>query len=460
MTAVDVVVVGAGCAGLSAAAALAEAGVRVLVTEARPVLGGRTFATRDQASGEWVDNGQHVLLGCYHDTLAFLRRIGSQGLVSVQSTLRVPIVEGKDQWSELRCPGLPPPLNLVAGVLGWSALSWRERLSVLGLARAFRGSRPVPADQTVRQWLAAHGQAPRLCDLLWEPLAVAALNQRIDTATATTFVEVVRRMLGPEPDDAALVLPTASLTRTFIDPAAAFVARCGGDVRPGSTARVRFGAGGAVGVDVKDEPVHAAAVVSAVPWHALAGLCGDAAPAALAPAVARATTMRSSPIVTANLWFDRPVLDEPFVGLPGRAFQWAFDRRRVTPGEATYVSMVCSGADDVVDLANEAIVARAHGELRRAVPAVARARLVRGTAVRERRATFSLAAGEPARPATATPVPGLFLAGDWIDTGLPATIESAVISGHRAAHAALEFIGQRAVGHRDTPERDPLAAGR
>ncbi len=258
MTAVDVVVVGAGCAGLSASAALAEAGVRVLVTEARPVLGGRTFATRDQASGEWVDNGQHVLLGCYHDTLAFLRRIGSAGLVSMQSTLRVPIVEGADRRSELRCPGLPPPLNLVAGVLGWSALSWRERLSVLGLATAFRGSRPVPADQTVRQWLAAHGQAARLCELLWEPLAVAALNQRIDTATATTFVEVVRRMLGPGPDDAALVLPTASLTRTFIDPAAAFVEQCGGDVRPGRTARVMFGAGRAVGVDLKDELVHAA----------------------------------------------------------------------------------------------------------------------------------------------------------------------------------------------------------
>ena len=285
-----------------------------------------------------------MLLGCYHDTLAFLRRIGSEGLLSVQSTLRVPMVEGPDRWSELRCPGLPPPLNLVAGVLGWSALSWRERLSVLGLATAFSAA-PVPRDQTVRQWLAAHGQAPRLCDLLWEPLAVAALNQRIDTATATTFVEVVRRMLGPGPDDAALVLPTASLTRTFIDPAAAFVERRGGEVRAGSTARIVFRAGRAVGVELKDAPVGAAAVVSAVPWHALAGLCGEAAPEALGPTVASAAAMRSSPIVTANLWFDRPVLAEPFVGLPGRSFQWVFDRRRVTPGEASYVSMVCSGAD-------------------------------------------------------------------------------------------------------------------
>jgi squalene-associated FAD-dependent desaturase len=439
---VDVVVVGAGCAGLSAATALAEAGMRVVLVEARPVLGGRTFATVDQATGEPVDNGQHVLLGCYHDTLAYLRRIGSAALVSVQSTLRVAIVEGVDQWSELRCPGLPPPLNLVAGVLGWSALAWRDRLSVLGLARAFSTSRPVPRHQTVREWLAAHGQAPRLCDLLWEPLAVAALNQSIDTATAATFVEVVRRMLGPGPDDAALVLPAASLTRTFIDPAAALVERLGGEVRSGGAARAVFRDGRAIGVELKGAYVAAPAVVSAVPWHALEGLCGDGAPEGLGATIAGAAAMRSCPIVTANLWFDRPVLTEPFVGLPGRAFQWAFDRRHVTPGESTYISMVCSGADQVVDLANDAIVGKAHAELRRAVPAVAGAQLLRGTAVRERRATFSLAAGEPARPATATPVPGFFMAGDWIDTGLPATIESAVVSGHRAARAVLALMSR------------------
>ena len=150
--------------------------------------------------------------------------------------------------------------------------------------------------------------------------------------------------------------------------------------------------------------------------------------------------MRHSPIVTANLWFDRPVLELPFVGLPGRTFQWAFDRCQLTPGESTCVSLVCSGADRVADLSNEAIVAGAHSDLAAALPGVRRVRLLRGAAIRERRATFSLAAGEPLRPATGTAVPGFFLAGDWIDTGLPATIESAVISGHRAARAALARV--------------------
>ena len=150
--------------------------------------------------------------------------------------------------------------------------------------------------------------------------------------------------------------------------------------------------------------------------------------------------MSSSPIATVNLWFDRPVLDEPFVGLPGRAMQWVFDKRDVFGGSASHLSLVSSGADRLVSMSNDQLIAAAHTELLEALPAVRPARLLRSTVVRERHATFSLAPGQPARPATATGVRGLFLAGDWIDTGLPATIESAVRSGHRAAEAVLKKL--------------------
>jgi uncharacterized protein with NAD-binding domain and iron-sulfur cluster len=130
-------------------------------------------------------------------------------------------------------------------------------------------------------------------------------------------------------------------------------------------------------------------------------------------------------------------MDEPFVGLPGRAMQWVFDKRTVFGGDASHLSLVASGASPLVQLGNDALIARAHDELLDALPAVRPAKLVRATVIREPRATFSLAPGQPARPATATPVRGLFLAGDWIDTGLPATIESAVRSGHLAAHAVM-----------------------
>jgi predicted NAD/FAD-dependent oxidoreductase len=176
--------------------------------------------------------------------------------------------------------------------------------------------------------------------------------------------------------------------------------------------------------------------IAAVPWYAMAELFEGGEPPAIASVVERARRMSSSPIVTVNLWFDRPVMDEPFIGLPGRTMQWVFDKRLVLGGEASHLSMVSSGAASSVGLTNMALVAQARAEILDAMPESRAARLTGATVVREPRATFSLAPGEPARPSTETAVRGLLLAGDWMDTGLPATIESAVRSGHRAAELA------------------------
>ena len=127
----DVIVIGAGCAGLAAATALVEDGARVLVLEGRPTLGGRASAVRDAATGEKLDNGQHVLMGCYDATLAFLHRIGASDRIRRQSGLAVTMVEETGRQSRLQLPPLPAPLHLLAGVLAWDALSWSEKLSVM-----------------------------------------------------------------------------------------------------------------------------------------------------------------------------------------------------------------------------------------------------------------------------------------------------------------------------------------
>lgn len=437
MTSADVVVIGAGCAGLSAATALAERGARVAVVEARPVLGGRTFATLNRPTGDWVDNGQHVLFGCYRDTFGYLERIGARDRVHIQGPLTARMVDVEGRASELRCPSLPSPLHLAAGVLAWDALSWRERLSVAGMAPALASEAPMPPPhETVRAWLERHGQSARLCALLWEPLAVAALNEPIDQAAAAPFAEVVRRILGPGPDDASMAWPADTLSDVFVAPAVHHLEARGGAVLAGRPAIVIVDDGRARGVRLRGgDEIRASAVVSAVPWHAFTGLFTPL-PEALA-GVAASAVRRPVAIVTVNLWFDRDVLGAAFVGFPGRHFQWAFDKTRVTPGRGRHLSLVASAAAEIVDLGSDALIALAMRELGGAVPAVAKARLEGATAVRDRRATFSVAPGEPARPATVTPLPGLFLAGDWTDTGLPATIEGAVVSGHRAAAAIL-----------------------
>jgi zeta-carotene desaturase len=194
-------------------------------------------------------------------------------------------------------------------------------------------------------------------------------------------------------------------------------------------------------VRVREEVVDAAAVICAVPWYALPQTLEAAPPLAALLAAAAATA--ASPIVTVNLWFDRLVTDMIFLGLPGRTMQWVFDKRALFGETSSHLSLVSSGAEGIVGQSNDDLIRLAMADVHAALPAARAASLRRAVVVRERRATFSVAPGQPARPQTMTGVPGLFLAGDWIDTGLPATIESAVVSGHRAAAAALAYLRGR-----------------
>ena len=442
------VVVGGGLAGLSAAALLAEHGVRVLLLEARPRLGGRATAFVDRDTGEIVDNGQHVMFGCYRETFEFLRRIGAEHNVRVHHTLELPFVAADGTRSLLKCPRLPPPLQLLGGVLTWDALSLRDRLAAMRLAPAILRARAMTstlqADSrvTVLNWLRRHGQTDGIITALWEPLAVAALNQPIADAAAAPFIRVLAEMFGRDPSAAAVVLPTKPLEQMYAEPARGFIESRGGEVRVDALARVIVENDRVRAVEIRGggrstERVTTDCVVSTVPWHALRNLV-PGPPASLQPVVAAASAMRSMPIATVNLWYDRVVMDEPFVGVGGRTVQWIFDKRQVFGERSSHLSLVVSAAESVARLTRDELVRIAEADVRATVPRARDARLVRATVVREKQATFSLSPGEPVRPGRRTPVVGLVLAGDWTDTGFPATIEGAVASGHSAARAILE----------------------
>jgi squalene-associated FAD-dependent desaturase len=452
----EVVVIGAGFAGLSAAAALAAEGFRVRVLEARGRLGGRASAHFDKASEEWIDNGQHVLAGCYYETFAFLERVGASRNVFVQPSLDVPFIDEQGKASRLRCPRWPAPWHLIGGIFRWSGIGWSDRIALGRVLRAVKAmrrdqtrgrvsaERERAAGETVDQWLARHGQPARLRTLFWEPLAVAALNQDVRVAGAASFVRVLIEMFGPDPRGASLAFPVVPLDRLFADPAKAYIEARGGEVRMHSLARVIVEDGRVAAVEVRGERMPVSRVIAAVPWFDVPQLVRGA-DRELSSLMATVAAMRTSPIVTVNVWFDRPVLDTPFVGLPGRVMQWVFDKSAIwgeglSPSGISHLSLVSSGAEAVVRASNEELIALAEKELRESLPRARDARLTRATVVREAQATFSLALDQPARPGAVTPVRGLWLAGDWLDTGLPATIESAVVSGHRAARAVCDTL--------------------
>ena len=278
----DVVVIGGGFAGLSAAVALAESGARVQVVEARPQLGGRASSFRDRHTGELVDNGQHVLFGCYRETLAFLDRIGASDRVQLQTSLAVPFVDRTLRLTEFRCPALPAPWHLLAGILEWDALGLEDRLSALALMRPLKLARRAQADgggalaaspgETVENWLVRNGQTARLREMLWEPLALAALNQSPRRAAAPPFVRVLAELFGDDRQSSSVGLPTVPLGAMYAEPARAYVENRQGSVRVNAPSRVAISRGRA-NVSVRGgEVLHAEAVVLAVPWYILPDL--------------------------------------------------------------------------------------------------------------------------------------------------------------------------------------------
>ena len=442
----EVHVLGGGVSGLAAATRLAAAGVPVTLLEARGVLGGRATSFLDATTGEVFDNGQHALMGCYRETFAWLGEIGARDTVQVQPTLTLASIDLQGRRSLLRCPPWPAPLHLLAGVLAWKGLPWRDRAQVLRIgpvlrdaSRAARDGGPLPCrdGETVAAWLARHGQGPRIRELLWEPLALAALNQEATHAAADTFVRVLGRVFGGRRTDASLALARAPLRSVFAEPARAFLDRHGARVECDALARVIVDGGRVTGLRVRETTREASRVVLATPWHTWPStVTGDLAP--IAPVIEAAARTAPSPIVTVTLAFDRRVLDTDVLGLPGRAMQWAFDASHLDGAPAGHtVALVASGAAGILRLDNDALASAALDVMREALPQAAQAGLRRSRVVREPRATFSLAPGQPRRPPTHTAVAGLWLASDWVDTGLPATIEGAAEAGRRAADAVL-----------------------
>ncbi len=430
----DVAVIGGGVAGMSAATALAERGARVVLVEARRELGGRTSSFTAAVTGETADNGPHILMGCYDEALAFLRRTGALSSLAHQDRLSMHVVDRGGRPSRLRCPPLPSPAHLLAGLFRWNALGWADRRSALRLA-----IRSAPkASETVADWLQRLGQTPRLVELLWEPLALAALNEPIDVAAAMPFAEVLARMLRTGAD-ASLVLPAAPLRNLFAIPTRAFLQARNGTVLVDSPARLLPRADGTLDLAVRGTPIDARAVIAAVEWHGLARLF-PSRPEGLRPVLDAAAATPPAAILSAHLWFDRAVMTVPFVGLPGRPWQWIFDVGRQWRGRSSHLSLIASAADELAARDKDALVASSVATVREVLPAAREAEVRQAIVVRERKATFSVAPGMPARPGHETPWPGVFLAGDWIGNSLPATIEAAAASGHAAARVAAGYL--------------------
>jgi squalene synthase HpnD len=431
-----VVVLGAGYAGLSAASELILRGHDVTLIESRALLGGRAHSFVDTKSGLVLDNGQHVLMGCYHETLGLLRQLGVIDRLYSPPRMIVPFVSTKGR-STLAAIA-PEPLHLLSALLGYGELSAADKFAAVKLAVRMRLGQGVHAGETVEAWMRRWAQTPNIIRALWEPLCIAALNEPVATASAQLFYTVIKRSFLAGAADASILLSRVGLSELFAPETRQLLEMCRSKIRVQvPVTSLRFEGTSLREIRMADgTSLQPEAVVSALPWHVLRGLLP--AESKLAQACGQ---IHDAPIVSLHLWLDRPILDEPFVGLLDSPVHWVFSRDHIhgpNPAgqEGHVITAVVSGARDLVEKTGPELEDLTLKELARFLPETAGVRVLHRMVYKARSATFAATPEtEPLRPDATTEWSNFWLAGDWTNTGLPATIEGAVVSGARAARA-------------------------
>jgi zeta-carotene desaturase len=442
-----VTVVGGGVAGMSAASALAEAGMTVRIVERRPYLGGRASSFRHPGVGEVIDNCQHVLFGCCTNLIGFYERIGASERIHWTSAMT--LIEPGGRRSVLGPSPLPAPLHGLPRLVSARAFGLADKLA---LGRAFAALiRPVPASsaESLGSWLGRHGQTRGALDRFWRLVIASALNADVDSIGLPYAAKVIRELFLNSAEAGRMGMSTVPLGELY-EGAAGFLRDRGGEVVLNAAVESAAWDPGASRwtVGTRSGPLESDFLVLALPFEATAKLLRRM-PAAegAAELAAQIGRHRHEPICSVHLWFDREITELDHAVLLDREIHWMYNKSRLQPWRRTrgsYLELVVSAARGFSELSRDEAVARSVRELAEFFPAVESARLEKAAFVKEVAATFGVPPGiDGSRPGPASPWPACVLAGDWTATGWPSTMESAARSGHLAAEAVCRAAGGR-----------------
>ncbi len=440
-----VAVIGGGLAGLAAAVALADERVGVELFEATARLGGRAGSFADPVSGDLIDHCQHVSMGCCTNLADFCRRVNIADCFRRDRVLHFIGPDGR-HFPLAASRWLPAPLHLAPALWKLGYLSLGEKIGIgRAMGRLMRMSSAAESETTVGQWLRDQRQSQRAIDRFWSVVLVSALSETVDRASLAAARKVFVDGFLASRRGYEIEVPTVALGemygRRMIDALAArgvavhlstSVTSLEGDER--AVQEVCF---------ADDTRQHYDAVIVAVPWRRVGALLASSLAGALRQ-LHSLDQIESAPITAVHLWFDRPITMLPHAVLIDRLSQWVFNHGvQDTDPPEHYYQVVVSASRDLAGRDRDEIAAEVHDELASVWPAAGAARLLRHRIVTQPHAVFSVSVGvDRLRPSQTTPIPNLFLAGDWTATGWPATMESAVRSGYLAAQGALASLGR------------------
>jgi squalene-associated FAD-dependent desaturase len=435
----DVLILGAGFAGLSCGVRLAAAGRKVLVLDKKPHLGGRAYSFSDPSVGE-ADNGQHLFMGCYRATRRFLKAIGTEEKLEIYDDITVDYAEPGGARDQLSCPSwLPAPLHLAAGLLGLKGVPLGDKKALVTFDMALKamkkGDIPEGVERlTVREWLTSLGISRTFQTRFFDPAAIGILNDKPEVASAAGFVQALREMFFTGKESSRFALAKTGLSDLYTDAARDYIEKRGGKVISTAKAAGLIEENGRVTgiVTDMDSRFMAGHVVSTLPSWDLKKL---ALPAALRGEWEELTP---APIVSVTLKLDRSFMTERFIGLLNTETHWVFNKTRIhgMNEDGQTVAVVISGAHEQIGYSPEKIVQTAVKDLSACLPEFAESKILGSKVVKEPFATLSPVPGSEAkRPLPGSGMPGFSFAGDWTRTGFPATIESACVSGEAAARA-------------------------
>ena len=443
----DVLIVGGGLAGLSAAVALAGHGATVSVLERKPFVGGRAYSYQHPALDEVVDS-QHVMVGCCTNLLDLCRQSGADQHLRWYDTipfLQVTEETGMVRRSDLGTSGLPAPFHAAKGFLAATILSASDKARVaMGLMQFLRGY-PQRDDEAFSEWLRRTGQSAAAIRNFWEPIVVSTLNDSFDRCSTRYAGQVFHEIFLKSANGGRQAIPSQPLSvffSAFMDLAenngAEFHLRSSVE----GITQLADGTWKVVCTDGLD--YCGKALILALPFdqtrQLLQGLpAGAPQRETMLPLLSH---FSYAPITTVHLWFDSDVTDLPQAALLGTGIQWMFNKTRIrsrvasAEGEPSYLELVIAASFNELRRSREEILSQAIQEIGLFLPKVRGARIVKSGVLKEARATFSVVPGlDQFRPRQGAPTGGLYLAGDWTQTGWPSTMEGAARSGRLAAEA-------------------------